>query len=107
MSPAFTWRGRRGWTARSSTRFVPTRKASRGKALQARIEDASSSANRERRLEVVMEGPNVDTVIEPGPAREAENGLVDIGAAQQDSNVEDVLAELDRELVGLRPVKAR
>src|SRR5271166_6544460 len=65
------------------------------------------SVNRERRLEAVMEGPNVDSVIEPGLAREAENGFVDVGAAHRDSNIEDVLAELDSELVGLKPVKAR
>ena len=54
-----------------------------------------------------MEGPNVDSVIEPALAREAENGLVDVGAAHRDSNIDDVLAELDSELVGLKPVKAR
>ena len=54
-----------------------------------------------------MEGPNVDLVIEPGLAREAENGFVDVGAAHRDSNIEDVLRELDSELVGLKPVKAR
>src|SRR5271157_3384696 len=68
---------------------------------------ASLSANRERHLEAVMEGPNVDSVIEPGLARESENGFVDVGAAHRDSNIEDVLAELDSELVGLKPVKAR
>jgi len=32
---------------------------------------------------------------------------VDVGAAHRDSNIEEVLGELERELVGLRPVKAR
>src|ERR1022692_764066 len=68
---------------------------------------ASLSVNRERRLEAVMEGPTVDSAIAPGLAREAENGLVDVAAAHRDSNIEDILGELDNELVGLKPVKAR
>src|SRR5512142_2665706 len=36
-----------------------------------------------------------------------QNGdMVDVGAAHRKSNLEEVLAELDRELVGLKPVKA-
>src|SRR5664279_3235766 len=42
---------------------------------------ASLSVNRKRRLEAVMEGPTVDSAIEPGLTREAENGLVDVAAA--------------------------
>jgi probable Rubsico expression protein CbbX len=34
------------------------------------------------------------------------NQFVDIGAAHRDSSLEEILAELDRELVGLKPVKA-
>jgi probable Rubsico expression protein CbbX len=54
-----------------------------------------------------MEAPKLDSVIAPGVAGEADNGLVDVGAAHRDSNIDDVLAELDSELVGLKPVKAR
>ena len=54
-----------------------------------------------------MEGPKADSVIDPVLAREPGDGLVDIDAAHRDSNVEDVLNELDSELVGLKPVKAR
>ena len=54
-----------------------------------------------------MEGPKLDSAMAPGLAGEADNGLVDVGAAHRDSNVDDVLAELDSELVGLKPVKAR
>jgi len=54
-----------------------------------------------------MEGLNLDSVTEPELARRAENGFVDVGAAHRDSNIDDVLAELDSELVGLKPVKAR
>ncbi len=32
--------------------------------------------------------------------------MVDVGAAHRESSLEDILAELDRELVGLKPVKA-
>src|ERR1039457_1312711 len=64
---------------------------------------ASSSVNRKRRLEAVMEGPTVDSAIEPGLAREAENGLVDVAAAHRDSNIEDILGELDSQLTGLTP----
>ena len=38
--------------------------------------------------------------------REPEESLVDIGAAHRDSNLDEILDELDRELVGLSPVKA-
>jgi len=34
------------------------------------------------------------------------NELIDLGAAHRESNIEQVLANLDRELVGLKPVKA-
>jgi probable Rubsico expression protein CbbX len=36
-----------------------------------------------------------------------EPAYVDLDAAQRESNVEEVLAELDKELIGLRPVKLR
>src|SRR3974390_2529910 len=38
--------------------------------------------------------------------REGEASLVDIGAAHRESNLDAMLDELDRELVGLSPVKA-
>ena len=38
--------------------------------------------------------------------QDGEGALVDVSAAHQDSNLEQILDELDRELVGLRPVKS-
>ncbi|HUK26105.1 MAG TPA: CbbX protein [Terriglobales bacterium] len=43
---------------------------------------------------------------EAAPVAEGGMALVDIGAAHRDSNLEGILNELDRELIGLRPVKA-
>jgi len=37
----------------------------------------------------------------------AQDDLVDIGASLRESNIQDVLDELDRDLIGLRPVKLR
>jgi len=54
-----------------------------------------------------MERPNVDSVLEPGVPTEVEETPVDIAAALRDSNIQEVLDELDRELVGLKPVKTR
>ena len=53
-----------------------------------------------------MQKLDTDTVVEPVPPQETEENLVDVGAAQRDSNLEEILNELDAELVGLRPVKA-
>ena len=39
--------------------------------------------------------------------RVAQDGLVDMGVALRESNIQDVLGELDRELIGLLPVKLR
>jgi probable Rubsico expression protein CbbX len=52
--------------------------------------------------------PKLDSnpVLEAVPAQVDDDGLVDIGAAHRESNLEQVLDELDRELVGLRPVKS-
>jgi probable Rubsico expression protein CbbX len=41
------------------------------------------------------------------PAGQTSNGLVDLAAALRASNIQQVLDELDRELVGLKPVKTR
>src|ERR1035438_507933 len=49
---------------------------------------------------------NTDSVVERAPIGEPEESLVDIGAAHRDSNLDEILDELDRELVGLQPVKA-
>jgi len=46
------------------------------------------------------------TVVDPVPPQEAEENLVDVGAAHRDSSLEEILNELDAELVGLKPVKA-
>ncbi len=54
-----------------------------------------------------MERLNVDSVPESSPPKEVEETLVNIDAALRDSNIQDVLDELDRELVGLKPVKTR
>lgn len=44
----------------------------------------------------------VNEAVAPG----IDNGLVDVGAARRESSLDDVLAQLDRDLVGLKPVKA-
>src|ERR1035441_8800637 len=49
---------------------------------------------------------NTDSIVERAPIGEPEESLVDIGAAHRDSNLDEILDELDRELVGLQPVKA-
>lgn len=54
----------------------------------------------------VMQKLDPDPVLEPIATSENEEALVDIGAAHQDSNLDQVLDELDRELVGLKPVKS-
>ena len=53
-----------------------------------------------------MQELDTDSVVDTGPARETEGNLVDVGAAHRDSNLEEILDELDDELVGLKPVKA-
>ena len=53
-----------------------------------------------------MQKLDTDTVVDPAPPQEAEENLVDVGAAHRDSNLEEILDELDDELVGLKPVKA-
>jgi probable Rubsico expression protein CbbX len=47
-----------------------------------------------------------NSVLEVGAVPAIDDGLVDIAAAHRDSNLEQVLDELDRDLVGLRPVKS-
>ncbi|HTS56451.1 MAG TPA: CbbX protein [Terriglobales bacterium] len=47
-----------------------------------------------------------DSVVDTSAAPEIADQLVDIGAAHRDSNLEEILDALDRELVGLKPVKA-
>lgn len=54
-----------------------------------------------------MERLNVDSMPESGPPREVEETLVNIDAALRDSSIQEVLDELDRQLVGLKPVKTR
>jgi len=49
---------------------------------------------------------DTDSVVDRAPSGEPEESLVDIGAAHRDSNLDEILDELDRELVGLQPVKA-
>lgn len=46
-----------------------------------------------------------DSTCIAAPALDHEGNLIDVGAAHRDSSLEQVLAELDRELVGLKPVK--
>ena len=53
-----------------------------------------------------MQRLDTDPAIDTGIAQENGESLVDIGAAHRDSNLEEILDELDRELVGLKPVKA-
>jgi probable Rubsico expression protein CbbX len=52
---------------------------------------------------------DTDSVIDPAAtaaSTEPAETTVDIGEAQRDSNLDEILEELDRELVGLKPVKA-
>jgi len=53
-----------------------------------------------------MQRLDTESVIAPVPASELAENLTDVGAAHRDSNLEEILDELDRELVGLKPVKA-
>jgi probable Rubsico expression protein CbbX len=53
-----------------------------------------------------MQRLDTDSVVDPSAAPEIADQLVDIGAAHRDSNLEEILDALDRELVGLQPVKA-
>jgi probable Rubsico expression protein CbbX len=52
-----------------------------------------------------MQKLETDPAINAGIVQDAGDNLVDIGAAHRDSNLEEILNELDRELVGLKPVK--
>jgi len=54
-----------------------------------------------------MESLKLDSAIEPVESQKPADATVDVGAAHRESNIEEVLSELDRELVGLKPVKAR
>lgn len=49
---------------------------------------------------------DTDSVIDSSPMDEPRESTVDIGAAHRDTHLDEILEELDRELVGLRPVKA-
>ncbi len=53
-----------------------------------------------------MQKLDTDPAVDTGTAQKTGENLVDIGAAHRDSNLEEILDELDRELVGLKPVKA-
>ncbi|MGA7292214.1 MAG: CbbX protein [Terriglobales bacterium] len=53
-----------------------------------------------------MQKLDTESVVDAGPVLEPEETSVDIGAAHRDSNLNEILDELDRELVGLQPVKA-
>jgi probable Rubsico expression protein CbbX len=53
-----------------------------------------------------MQELDTDSVVEAAPTQAPKETLVDIGAAHRDSNLDEILDELDRELVGLKPVKA-
>jgi probable Rubsico expression protein CbbX len=48
---------------------------------------------------------DTELVVDAAAVRGSEESLVDIGAAHRDSNLDESLDELDRELVGLNPVK--
>jgi probable Rubsico expression protein CbbX len=46
-----------------------------------------------------------DSTIDSAPTDEPRESTIDIGAEHRDSNLDEILEELDRELVGLQPVK--
>src|ERR1700677_4119883 len=52
-----------------------------------------------------MDKLDTESVVDAAPVPEPAESLVDIGAAHRDSNLDEILDELDRELVGLSPVK--
>jgi probable Rubsico expression protein CbbX len=54
-----------------------------------------------------VDAPSIESTMEPAKNRNTADTTVDVSAAHRDSNIEEVLADLERELVGLRPVKAR
>jgi len=54
-----------------------------------------------------MERTLLTTASSPDPTRNAETTLVDIDAAYQESHISQILDDLDRELVGLKPIKTR
>ncbi|MFZ0200652.1 MAG: CbbX protein [Candidatus Sulfotelmatobacter sp.] len=53
-----------------------------------------------------MQKLDTDSVVDSTQLPEPQESLVDIGAAHRDSNLDELLDELDRELVGLIPVKS-
>ena len=52
-----------------------------------------------------MQRLETGSVVDQAQAPEVDESLADIGAAHRDSHLEEILDELDRELVGLKPVK--
>jgi probable Rubsico expression protein CbbX len=56
--------------------------------------------------ENAMQRLDTDSGADTATTRETEEGFVDVGTAHRDSNLEEILDELERELVGLKPVKA-
>jgi probable Rubsico expression protein CbbX len=55
----------------------------------------------------VEASPAAEPEEQPGPALLSPDALVDLAAARKQSGVDELLATVDRELVGLRPVKER
>src|SRR5271165_4762037 len=53
-----------------------------------------------------MQRLDADSVADTSIPPETQESLVDVSAAHRDSNLEEILDELERELVGLKPVKA-
>jgi len=53
-----------------------------------------------------MQKLDTDSVLDASTAPGTAENLVDIDAAHRESNLEEILDELDRDLVGLKPVKA-
>ncbi|HVP50306.1 MAG TPA: CbbX protein [Candidatus Bathyarchaeia archaeon] len=53
-----------------------------------------------------MPRPETDDLANETTAQQTDTALVDISAAHSDAKLEEVLNQLDRELVGLQPVKA-
>jgi probable Rubsico expression protein CbbX len=51
--------------------------------------------------------PDSDEADQPAPDLLAADAVVDLAAAQQEAGVDEVLAKLDAELVGLEPIKTR
>src|ERR1039458_9308891 len=84
------------WTA-------PRRKIA---AFSTRFDHGANRQTSADEMSDTMHKLDTNSLVDAEPVREPEESTVDIGAAHRDSHLDEILEELDRELVGLQPVKA-